>query len=56
MLISLIVLIVVIVLIIAYLVLQVVPASRDKGDEKLINRKVPPYEPDATKAGAADYE
>ena len=56
MLVSLLALAVVVIAIIVFVVMQSGKKTRDKGTEKLINRNVPPYETDTTKAGAADYE
>ncbi|WP_157986499.1 hypothetical protein [Chitinophaga alhagiae] len=56
MLLSLLALAAVLLLIIVYVVLQSSKKTRDKGNEKLINRSVPPYETDTAKAGAADTE
>ncbi len=56
MLVPLLALVAVLVLIIVYVVFQSNKKTRDKGNEKLINRSVPPYETDTTKAGPADAE
>ncbi len=48
--------IVLVVVILLYVFIQQNRKTRDKGQEKLINRNVPPYDPDKTKAGAADAE
>ncbi|MGX5820327.1 hypothetical protein ACWKWU_19180 [Chitinophaga lutea] len=56
MLVPLLALAVVLVLIVVYVVLQSGKKTRDQGDTKLINRKIPPNDQEGPKAGAADYE
>lgn len=55
MLMSLLILAVVTAAIVLYFVIRT-GNRKPEGERKLINRDVPPYETDTTKAGAADYE
>lgn len=46
--------IVIVAAIVLYVIIQQNRKTRDKGQEKLINRNVPPYEPDKTRTGGHD--
>lgn len=55
MLVALLAIVVIALLIVVFVILRSGKKAQEHG-EKLINRHVPPYETDTTKAGAADYE
>lgn len=48
--------IVLVALILLYVFIQQNRKTRDKGQEKLINRNVPPYDPDKTVAGPGNED